>query len=80
MCMVIVECVEPIGPVNDTNILQKYNPRADDLETSSIIKKGHVHIVVGTHPVVDERRRLHINNRTREKIPVSRHWKSNGHI
>ena len=74
MHMVIVERVEPIGPVNDTDILQRYNPRSDDLETSNNIKKGHVRIVVGTHPAVDERRRLYTNNRTRENISVSRPW------
>ena len=53
--MVIVEHVEPIGPVNDTDILQRHNIRADNLETSNNIKKGHVRIVVGTHPAVGER-------------------------
>ena len=67
MHVVIVERVEPIGPVNVTNILQRYNPRADDLETSNSIKKGHVRIVVGTHPAVDERRQLNNKNRTRGK-------------
>ena len=67
MHVVIVEPVEPIDPVNDANILQRCNPREDDLETSNNIKKGHVRIVVGTHPAVDERWQLHTNNLTREK-------------
>ena len=65
--MVIVERVEPIGPIDDTDILQRHNPWADDLETSNNIKKGHVHIVVGTHLAIDKRRKLHTNNPTRGK-------------
>ena len=67
MHVVIVKRVEHIGRVNDTNILQRHNPQAGDLETSKNDKKEHVRIVVGAHPAVDERWQLHTNNLTREK-------------
>ena len=40
MHVVTVERVEPIGLINDADILQRYNPRVDNLETSNNIKTG----------------------------------------